>query len=260
MKARAPRVLVVAGHDPSGAGLDADLDALRAFPVEALAIASARTDQDEHGVRAIGARDPEAWLCEALSAADERVGALKLGLLPGAEHVEAAARLVDLLRERWGDTLPVVLDPVLAASSGGRFLDARAVERLRTRLLAGGVVVTPNLPEAAELAGMEEHVLAERLGAREAAARALLALGARAVVLKGGHGREDPALDLVLDRDGARWLAHPRLPGAKLRGSGCRFASALAAGLALGAPLDEAAERAAELVHARLVARTRGAG
>src|SRR5439155_7312944 len=146
------RVLVIAGHDPSGAGLDADRAALADLQVDARFVTTAHTDQDEHRVRSIGAREPRAWLDEALAAAEDGIDALKFGLLPGAEHVIAAAELVRALRAR--EPLDVVVDPVLGASSGARFLDAAAVEALRGELLVEGVIVTPNLAEAAELARM----------------------------------------------------------------------------------------------------------
>lgn len=246
-----PRVLVVAGHDPSGAGVDADRDALRAHAVETLVVETARTDQDDRGVRSVGARDPELWSLEARACACRGVAALKLGLLPGAAHVARAAELVASLRGA-----PVVLDPVIAASSGARFLDAAAVEALRGELLGLDVVVTPNLPEAAELARVPPRTLERDLAARVDVARLLLGLGVRAVVLKGGHGGEDPVRDLVLERDAPPvWLAHPRTAGGKLRGSGCRFASHLAGSLALGIPLVAAARAAGEHVATRIAAR-----
>jgi hydroxymethylpyrimidine/phosphomethylpyrimidine kinase len=250
-----PRVLVVAGHDPSGAGVDADLDALGTLPVEAVLVVTARTRQDERAVHAIGARDAEAWLAEARAAARAGVAALKTGLLPGAEHVERAARLVRELRALHGDALPVVVDPVIAASSGGRFLDAAGVEALRGELIGLGVVVTPNLHEAADLAGVPAAALEHGCAARERAAELLLGLGARAVVIKGGHGSEDPVRDLVAAADGTRaWLEHPRTAGGKVRGSGCRFASVLAGALALGRHLPEAAALAGEHVAGRIAA------
>jgi hydroxymethylpyrimidine/phosphomethylpyrimidine kinase len=259
---RAPRVLVVAGHDPSfsptargGAGVDADREAIEAFGGEARCVVTAWTDQAQGVVRSLGARDPGAWLREARAElSGPAFGALKSGLLPGAGHVRALARLLDELPPG----LPAVVDPVLAASGGEPFLAADGVAALLAELLPRGVVLTPNVPEAARLAGLApgstERLAGDR-AAREAAAGALLEAGARAVVLKGGHGREDPVRDLVWER-GAEpvWLAHPRIPGLGLHGSGCRFASALAAGLAGGLPLVAAARRAGEWVAARIAA------
>lgn len=253
------RVLVVAGHDPSGAGLDADRDALSDLALEFVGVATALTDQDDRGVRSIGAREPSAWGVEAEEHARAGLAALKFGLLPGAAHVARAARLVRRARAGRTDP-PIVLDPVIAASSGARFLDAQGVEALRGELLGLELVVTPNLPEAAELARVPLGDLARDLAARVEVARLLLGLGARAVVLKGGHGLEDPVRDLVLASGASPlWLEHPRTPGGTLRGSGCRFASRLAGLLALGRPLGEAARGAGEFVAARIAARG-GAG
>jgi len=250
-----PRVLVIAGRDPSGAGLDADRDALAEHALEFIGVETARTDQDDRGVRAIGARDPAVWFAETRERADAGVAAVKFGLLPGRAHVTRAAQLVVHLRRTARADLPVVLDPVLAASSGSRFLDADGVEALRGELLGLDLVVTPNLPEAAELARVPLAELARDLAARVEVARLLLGLGARAVVLKGGHGAEDPVRDLVLAAGaGPVWLTHPRTPGGKLRGSGCRFASHLAGSLGLGRPLAEAARAAGEFVAARIAA------
>jgi hydroxymethylpyrimidine kinase/phosphomethylpyrimidine kinase len=241
-----PWVLVVAGHDPTGgAGVDADREAIAARGLLARTVISARTQQDGRRVHAIGARNADSWLAEAraeLERAPHPPAALKFGMLPDASAVRAAAQLVQLVRSRAAQAW-VVLDPVLR-SSGGDVLCADAAALAR-ELLPLGLVWTPNLPEAAELCGLAESELARELGQRVRAARHLCAAGARAVVLKGGHGAEDPLQELLLERGGEPvWLARPRQRGAKLHGSGCRFASALAAELASGASLEPAAARA----------------
>jgi hydroxymethylpyrimidine/phosphomethylpyrimidine kinase len=251
-----PRVLVVAGHDPSGAGLDADRDALTALAVDLVAVVTAHTDQDDDGVRSIGACDPAAWGAEAEAHARAGVQAVKFGLLPGAAHVARAARFVAHVRRYGGADLPIVLDPVIAASSGARFLDAAAVEALRGELLGLDLIVTPNLAEAAELAGVPATGFERDLAARVEVARLILGLGARAVVLKGGHGAEDPVRDLVLAAGAAPvWWTHPRTVGGSLRGSGCRFASHLAGSLSSGVPLVRAARAAGEFVAAHIALR-----
>lgn len=266
MSARTVRVLVIAGHDPSGAGIDADRAALASLhfgdvAVEALAVTTARTQQDARGVHAIGARHVDEWLAEAERFAARDVHAVKFGLLPGEEHIAAAASFVRRLRTRFGRALPVVLDPVIAASSGGKFLDEHGIEALRGELIGEGVIVTPNLSEAATLARLSAKQLAVSLSPRVEAARILIGLGARAVVVKGGHGAEDPVRDLVLDEEGQQdWLAHPRIPGGKIRGSGCRFASRLAAGLAAGLDLRDAALGAAKHVTDEISRSVRPAG
>lgn len=241
-------LLVVAGQDPSyrigwGAGVDADREAAARFGVEARCVVTARTDQDGTRVRALGARPVAEWVGEARAAAEAPFQALKSGLLPGAAHVRAlAALLAELDPAR---TLPVVVDPVLSASGGEPFLDDEGVRVLLGELVPRGVVLTPNLPEAARLTGRDPLALAADRGARVDAARELLERGARAVVLKGGHADDAELADLVLAR-GAEpvWLPRPRTRGARLHGSGCRHASALAAGLALGRTLPAAAEAA----------------
>lgn len=247
-----PRLLVIAGHDSSGgAGVDADRHAAEAAGVAVRCVVTAWTVQDGSGVRELGAIEPARWRDEALSHVEWRPAAVKVGLLPGEAAVEAALEVLLTLRRRLGEALPVVLDPVIAASSGGRFLEQEVVRGpLRSILIAGGVILTPNLPEAEELGGLAAGALAEDLPARLAVAEALVTAGARAVLLKGGHGGEDPVRDLVVEAGGGAptWLIHPRVPGRGIRGSGCRFATAVAARLAAGASLPEAAARAGEWV------------
>ncbi|MFT5051441.1 MAG: hydroxymethylpyrimidine/phosphomethylpyrimidine kinase [Chlamydiales bacterium] len=251
--ARATRVLIVGGLDPSGgAGVTVDESAVRDQGCQCELVLTARTDQDDREVRTIGARDPHDWLEEALASfAAGSVHALKFGLLPGREHVTHAAQLVRALRER-SPEMPVIVDPVLASSSGHEFLDAPARAALCAELASLGVVLTPNLPEAARLVGAGSERLAQLVtepGARLAVAQELLALGARGVVLKAGHGAEQPARELVLEPGSDPvWLEQERLPGGGIRGSGCRHASVLACGLALGEHLPTSARRAATYV------------
>lgn len=239
-----PRVLVVAGHDPTGgAGVDADRAALARSGAEAECVVTAWTDQDGTSVRAIEPRPSADWLEEARYALAAPVHALKSGLLPGAAAVRSLAALIDELTR--AKAVPIVVDPVLAASGGEVFLDEEGIDALLAELLARGVILTPNLPEAARLAGLELAALQAERGERVRAAEALLARGARAVVLKGGHAEDDELADLVLERSAEPvWLTRPRVRGARLHGSGCRFASTLAARLAHGESLARAAEAA----------------
>jgi hydroxymethylpyrimidine/phosphomethylpyrimidine kinase len=251
VEAPLPRLVVVAGHDPGGAGIEADREALADLGVDARFVVSAWTEQDGTGVRSLGARGAQAWLAEARR--ELPVAALKFGLLPGREDIRAAAVLVCEARERAGRELWAVVDPVLASSSGGRFLERESAREYLHALLPAGIVLTPNLDELAELAQVDRSLLARDLGARERCARKLLELGATAIVVKAGHGDEDPACDLVLSGPGpAVRLEHARIPGGKVRGSGCRFASRLAARLALGASLAEAVCAASEHVLGRI--------
>jgi hydroxymethylpyrimidine/phosphomethylpyrimidine kinase len=299
-----PRILVVAGHDPSGgAGIDADRAALAGLALDAQFVVTAWTDQDDGALRALGARASGEWLAEARTVLAPRLSAIKFGLLPGADHVRAARELVRAARERACEAhtpathertpptrererqheratprasearttganelalrpaalLPVIVDPVLGSSSGGRFLDADGIEALRSELCCAEIVLTPNLPEAAALACLPTRRIERSFAARVEAAQVLLGLGCSAVVLKGGHGSEDPVRDLVLVRDAEPvWLEHARVHGGKIRGSGCRFATRLAAGLALGRPLVDAAPEAGEWVPACIAEQAAG--
>lgn len=245
------RVLVVAGRDSSGgAGLDADAEALDAFGIRGALVCTAETVQDDGGLVELGARPVDEWEREARAALEEGVHAIKFGLLPGADAVRAALRL-----RQGAPGVPVVLDPVIGPSAGGRFLDDAGVAALVEGLPALAPYLTPNLAEAALLVGdgASEAALAEDLAAREDAAGALLARGAAAVWLTGGHGAEDPLRDLWCSRaDGARWIERRREPGPGIRGSGCRAASALAAGLARGRNPVQAAREAGDWVAQRI--------
>jgi hydroxymethylpyrimidine/phosphomethylpyrimidine kinase len=173
--------------------------------------------------------------------------------------VRAARDLAREIRIASKREIPAVVDPVIAASSGGRFLDWAGVEALRRDLAPCGVVLTPNLMEAAELSSVSLSRLVAAPDTRITAARSLIAMGAVGVVIKGGHGEEDPVLDLVMGAVGeVRWVEHARIP-ATIRGSGCQFATRLAAGLGRGWSLEEAAEEAGRHV-AGEIARAAGAG
>jgi hydroxymethylpyrimidine/phosphomethylpyrimidine kinase len=260
MVTTAPRLLIVSGHDPSGAGVDADREALAGLAVDARFVVTAWTRQDASGLHEIGARGAGSWIPEARRALP--AAALKFGLLPGREDLQAASYLVREARARAGarGVVWVVVDPVLSSSNGGRFLDTTVAREYVRSLVPSRVVLTPNLAELAELAGVDLALLVRDPAARVAAARVLLELGAAALVVKGGHGAEDPARDLVLEAGKHEtWLEHARVPGGKVRGSGCRFASRMAARLALGAGLATAAQDASEHVFGRLRAAAAGA-
>jgi hydroxymethylpyrimidine/phosphomethylpyrimidine kinase len=236
-----PRVLVVAGLDPTGgAGLVADLEALRAVGARGWAVASALTAQGPKGARGFEPTT-EAFLLaqiDALLAGRERPGAVKTGMLGTAALARAlAARLA----ERPLGRVPLVLDPVLAASSGAPLLDVAggAPADAIGPLLARARLVTPNLPELALLAGADVSTDAGAI----AAARSL---PARAVLVKGGH-RAGAPVDLLVEGRRVVRLAGRRRPGTA-RGTGCRLASAIAGRLAQGDSLEEAVRRAKRVV------------
>lgn len=242
-----PRVMLVGGTDSSGrAGLDADRAAARAFECEPVAIVSAETDQDLFQVNRVEER--LLWHREAADALGPDVRALKVGLLPGVASIVEAARLVARLRHGRPER-PAVVDPVIRSSGGYRFWGDREMVAARDSLLVAGPILTPNLDELAELA-WEERRAVEDEGTRLAAAERLLEAGASAVVVKGGHS--DPAgplVDLVVapGQEPVR-IGRERVAGDGIRGSGCRFATALACALARGQDLVEGARAAGDLV------------
>ncbi len=250
MDSKNGRVLVVAGSDSSaGAGVDADRDALEFLQVPADYVVTAWTQQSAQGVSDMGRVPVDEWLQEALGHLQKNPSVLKLGLLPGAE---AIAKVRDLVLALAPGT-PTIFDPVLASSSGTRFHEPDAIPSIRAALLPLGLIWTPNLPELAELSATDLEELLGSEAARVAAGIELLDRGARGVLIKGGHGSGDTVQDLLLEPgQWAQVFRRPRCPGPGIRGSGCRFASAVAGHLALGKPLREAVRRAGSFVAQRL--------
>jgi hydroxymethylpyrimidine/phosphomethylpyrimidine kinase len=229
---RTPRVLTVASSDSGGgAGIQADLKAFARCGAHGMSAIVALTAQNTLGVTAIHELPP-AFVRAQIDAVLDDIGAdaAKTGMLFSAPLIEAVAGALT------GRDLPLVVDPVMVASSGARLLLAGAVETLTTRLFPLATVVTPNLPEAQALTGM----LTED---RMALAEALVKMGAAAALVTGGHGTE-PVDHLF---DGTRHLAIPvtRCPVAATHGAGCTHSAALAAGLAAGLSLADAAWQAA---------------
>lgn len=228
-----PRVLVVAGLDPSGgAGLLADLEALRAAGARGWAVATALTAQGARGGRGFVPAPERVLLAQidALLEGRERPRAVKVGMLGSAANARAlAARLSRAPLAR----VPLVVDPVLAASSGLPLLDVagREAAAALAPLLARARLATPNLPELAALTG-------DDVGTDEGAIRAARRLPCRAVLVKGGH-REGPPVDLLVEGRRVARLAGRRRPGTA-PGTGCRLASAIAAFLARGLGIEEA--------------------
>jgi len=248
-----PQVLFVGGVDSSGgAGLDADRDAAASLECAAHQVASAMTDQDLFEVRRVEER--MMWSGEAEAHFDGGgLAAMKFGLLPGVASIVEAARLI--ARGRHGArSIPAVVDPVIKASSGYRFWSDRELVQARDSLLISGPIVTPNLDELAELTWSDRAEIDRSPEARVQAASRLLRAGVSGVVATGGHAAGGGEVrDLVLEPDSAPvWLERPRVPGEGIRGSGCRFASALACGLARGRTLAEAAQAAGDFVAGRI--------
>jgi hydroxymethylpyrimidine/phosphomethylpyrimidine kinase len=237
-----PAVLVIGGSDSSGgAGIARDLLTLADLATEAACAITAVTAQTHRHLVNVHHVPPESVRSQIRAALESApVRAIKIGMLGTAATVIAVAESV-----RRAGTIPLVLDPVLLSSSGGVLLDEEGREQMRARLFPLATVLTPNLPEAASLCGGAPAASRE---ARIEQARALLASGAQAVLLKGGHASGPEAEDLLLSGEGAaQWLSAPRLQ-ADRRGTGCALASAIAAGLAGGCSVEEACRNARSYV------------
>ena len=249
-----PRVLSIAGSDSGGgAGIQADLKAFARSGVHGMTAITAVTAQNTRAVNAVYPLPPEA-IVEQVRAVAEDIGvdAVKIGMLGNAETIAAVERALDLVPEA-----PVVLDPVIVAESGARLLDEAAEEALRSALVPRVTVVTPNLSEAAVLAGAAPE--AGNAGIEpELLARAIHALGPRAVVVTGGHREE--ATDLFFDGERVVEIPGMRYPDGASHGSGCTHSSALAAQLALGADPLEAARRAKQIASEAVRDGLRGLG
>ena len=237
--------LTIAGSDSGGgAGIQADLKTFAAHRVHGLSAIAALTAQHTRGVTAVNV-PPMDFLRAQLDACfeDFDIRAVKLGMLATAEVI---GTVVEALVRHRPDT--VVVDPVMVATSGARLLENSALEAMRRQLLPLADVLTPNLPEAELLLG---RAIPDAQAMRDAA-RDLLALGARAVFLKGGHlPGEGDVIDLYADAEGVAETAHPRL-ALEAHGTGCTLASAIAARRAQGMTMKDACLAASNYVHAAL--------
>lgn len=235
-----PRALTVAGSDSGGgAGIQADLKTFSALGVYGMSALTALTAQNTLGVQAVFEVAPEFVSAQIRSVvADIGVDAVKTGMLATAETIRrVAADVRDLGLDK------LVVDPVMAAKSGDRLLRQDAVDALTRELFPLALVVTPNLHEASVLAGLH---IEDRLG-MEAAARRIKAFGPRFVIVKGGHLEGDP-LDLCFDGETFTAFRSERVPTRHTHGTGCTFASAIAAGLARGLNVPEAVAQAKDYV------------
>ena len=246
-----PIALTIAGSDSSGgAGIQADLKTFAALGVHGATVLTALTAQNTQGVTAI--HDvPPGFIAAQIDAvfADLQVGAVKIGMLSHAPAIEAVA--AGLARHR---ATNIVLDPVMVATSGAALLAPDAVEKLRLALIPRALVVTPNLPEAAALTAAS---LARNEREMEIQGREILALGARNVLIKGGHAEGAESIDLLIGQGEVLRLSAARVPGKNTHGSGCTLSSAIAAGLAKGLPLHEAVRDAKTYVTAAIAAADR---
>ncbi|HZZ60172.1 MAG TPA: hydroxymethylpyrimidine/phosphomethylpyrimidine kinase [Roseiarcus sp.] len=259
---KTPIALTIAGSDSgAGAGIQADLKTFAALGVYGACVVTALTAQNTKGVRAVHLAPPEvvaAQIDAVLS--DFNVAAVKIGMLGSAaiaQTVEDAlqppsprsrgeGRAPPSPRKRGeGERAYIVYDPVMAASSGAALSDAGFIEAVGRALLPRVDCLTPNLAEAAALLGQE---IARTEADMVRQGRALIALGPRAVLMKGGHLPGDEAVDLLVTSEGVRRLAAPRRASTNLHGTGCTLSSAIAAHVVLGKPLWEAVAAAKAFV------------
>lgn len=241
------RALTIAGSDSGGgAGIQADLKTFSALGAYGAAAITALTAQNTRGVSGVFPI-PGEFVTEQLDAlfTDLDVRAVKTGMLGGPDVVDAVAGAV----ARYG-VRHLVVDPVMVAASGDRLVSDETIAAVHDRLVPLATLVTPNLPEAAALAGWDE-VTADTMAK---AGEAMRALGAGAALVKGGHVDGDEAVDVLVDADGTAEYRAPRVRTRNNHGTGCTLASAIAARLAHGASLREAVDVGKRYVTAALQA------
>ena len=233
-----PRILIVAGSDSSGgAGIQADLKTVTVLGGYGMTAITAITAQNTLGVADVWPVPVPAVLAQ-LDACLGDIGAdvIKMGMLGSAALIEALAQQ---LAERAG-AVPCVIDPVMVATSGDRLLAPDAIDVLRVLLIKGAALVTPNAPEAQVLTGLA----VEEINGQRRAAEALLEMGAKAALVKGGH-LEGNVLTDVLQTEYGEWLIEgERVQTTSTHGTGCTLASAIATRLGHGDDMDQAARTA----------------
>jgi hydroxymethylpyrimidine/phosphomethylpyrimidine kinase len=246
-----PIAVTIAGSDSSGgAGIQADLKTFSALGVYGASVIAALTAQNTMSIAAVHAVPPD-FVAVQMDAvfSDLAVSAVKIGMLGNADVVAAVAAGLDRHRQP-----NVVLDPVMVASSGRRLLAPDAIHALRKALLPRALVITPNLPEAAALLDAEE--VKEEQGMLRQAER-LMALGANAVLMKGGHATGAESADLLVTATGSLRVSGERMATRNTHGTGCTLSAAIAAGLAKGLGLPEAVREAKAYTTAAIAAADR---
>jgi hydroxymethylpyrimidine/phosphomethylpyrimidine kinase len=244
--------LTIGGSDSGGAaGIQADLKTFHQFGVYGTSAITAVTAQNTRGVTDWQAMPPGlvAKQIDAL-AADLRPGALKSGMLGSGEIVETVAERI--ARHR---LTTYVLDPVMVATSGDRLLDRDAERLIARRLAPLALLVAPNLNEVEILVGEEVRTPDQM----ERAGRALVSMGARAALVKGGHLAGAALVDVLVHESGVRRFTHERIDTTSTHGTGCTLSAAITAGLALGRPLEQAVADGLDFVH-RAIAAAPGLG
>lgn len=243
MNAGPARVLIIAGSDPSGgAGIQADIKTATALGCYALTAITAITVQNTRGIRSIH-RLPPAVVREQLVACLDDIGAdaIKLGMLGGEEVIHEVASVLGGIEPR----LPIVLDPVLAATDGAPLTTGPGIQALKRRLMPLVALVCPNIPEAERLLGLEgKNCSVSELG------KDMLSLGAPAALIKGGHGSGDTVEDWLFLASGENErFVSPRLATKHTHGTGCTLSTAITCGLGQGLTLSASIRRAHDYVH-----------
>lgn len=246
-----PVTLTIAGSDSGGgAGIQADIKTMSALGTYATSVITALTAQNTREVRAI--QDvPTAFIASQIDCVceDIKIDAVKIGMLGTPDVIRTVRAGLDRHGLR-----NVVLDPVMVAKSGDKLLADEAVDALRVELLPRATVVTPNLPEAAVL--LDEAMVSDADDmARQG--RQLLDLGAKAVLMKGGHAKGAQNTDVLVDADSQMRFSHDHIETSNTHGTGCTLSSAIAAELARGQALKTAVERATDYIHEAIKAADR---
>ncbi len=236
MTSSAARVLIIAGSDSGGgAGIQADIKTVTALGGYAATAITALTVQNTLGVHGVHPQPLDLIEAQARAVLDDiGADAIKTGMLGSVEVVERVATILDTA------DAPAVVDPVMIAKGGSPLLPDAAIEAVRRLMVPRAALLTPNAPEAEALTGLG---VADLDGQRRAG-EALLALGARAVLMKGGHVPGETVVDLLLTPTGETLLEGERVDTRHTHGTGCTLASACAAGLAKGLPLEVAVAEA----------------
>jgi hydroxymethylpyrimidine/phosphomethylpyrimidine kinase len=247
------RVLIIAGSDSGGgAGIQADIKTVSMLDGYAATAITALTAQNTEGVFGVLPIPPE-FIRRQIEVVLDDIGAdaIKTGMLHDAAVIETVAAV---LRER-APGIPLVVDPVMVAKGGTRLIDPEAIDVLKGLLISQADIVTPNLPEAEILSGTTIGNVAQM----QAAGKTLLALGCRAVLVKGGHLSGETVSDVLMTAQGTRVWESARLDTRHTHGTGCTLASAIAAGLAQGSSIEGAVNRARAYVQ-RAIASAPGLG
>ncbi len=241
------RVLIIAGSDSGGgAGIQADIKAVTMLGGYAATAVTAITVQNTLGVTAVHPVPLDVIEAQGRAVLDDiGADAIKTGMLGDVATVEVVARLIDS-----APAVPTVIDPVMIAKGGASLLQAAAISAVKTLMIPRATLLTPNAPEAAALTGL----VVESRDDQRRAGEALLALGAGAVLMKGGHVAGDRVVDLLITPAGETAFEAERIATRHTHGTGCTLASACAAGLAQGLDLTEAVARAWDYVHRAILA------